>query len=190
MNEMLKSSNEDRVSDDVLIGDIVAIEEGSMAVLTRENLSQIVEAPLLDACMELYDKNIETVMSGANSKNVNGEGHIMIASDSLSIENKEIALRLGRPFLLNGRTNCIILSFPINAHTTVGDIRRDAHAMVSQFHKQDLLWGRETLENLASAYGIPSSELTPESFPDKYFDPKSGYLYNSEELYRKANGLI
>lgn len=150
----------ERIKDDVLISDIPAIEEGGIEAVTRENLSELVEAPLLEACEELYDKNIRTVMSSANEKNVaggEGEAYIAIDFDSLSEENKQIALKFGETYIMHGSKSapCVNLVFPVHSNTTVGDIRRMAHKVVAQFHKQKMTWGGTTLDELAKAFGIP-----------------------------------
>ena len=183
----------ERVPDNVLISDIPVIEEGGIVAVTKENLAKLVEAPLLEACEELYDLNIRTVMSSANAKDIDsGQAYIAISFDSLSEQNKKIALEFGQPYSMHGSeiSQCINIAFNINSQTTVGDVRRMAHEAVSKFHKQDMTWAqRYTLDDLSKIFGIPREEVTPEYFSDMYYDAQSGFLYASEEHYRKANGL-
>ena len=180
----------ERISDNVLISDVSFIGEGGVTATTKESLAKLVEPPLLEACEDLYYKNIETVMSSANAKDVGGEGHIMIALDTLSDENKEVALKFGELKKIAGTKECVTITFQISADTTVGDVRKTAHEIVTQFHKQELNWGRTTLKDIARAYGIPAEDLSPESFPEKYYDAGTGYLYDSEELYQKAKDSV
>jgi len=183
----LEQKNE-RISDDVLIVDIPVIEEGGVVPKTREGLAQLVEAPLLEACEELYDKNIETVMSSANARDVGHEGYIVIAFDSLSEANKEVALNFGKPYNVRGLMNYINVTFPITETTTVGDIRRMAHDAVSKFHKQKMTWVKgKTLQEMAEPYGSDGEGWGPESFPDNYYDETTGLYYENEEQFRKVN---
>lgn len=182
--------NKNRVGDDILITDIPVIEEGGVVPKTREGLAQLVEAPLLEACEELYDKNVETVMSSANSKDIDGEGYITIAFDSLSEENKQVALSLGKPYNMGGIKKCVNITFPITSGTTVGDIRRMTHEAVSKFHKQEMVWAKgKTIQELAAAYGSDGEGWGPDSFPDKYYDEASKLFYENEEQFRKVNNL-
>src|ERR1035437_10524830 len=82
----------ERVPNSLLISEMSAIEESGYSPTTRESLSKLVEAPLLEACEDLYDKNIRTAMSSANKKDIEYGGHayIDIDFDSLSEENKAI----------------------------------------------------------------------------------------------------
>lgn len=131
----------ERVPDSTLISEIGVIQEGGVTVQTKEDLSRLVEPPLLEACEELYDKNIQTVMSSANSKDVEiGHGYIDVDFDLLSPENQQIALTFGEPFLMHGpepRSQCVKLEFPIDNTTTVGDVRRMVHEAVSKFKPQE-----------------------------------------------------
>ncbi len=181
-----------RIADNVSIKTISSIEEGGFVALTKENLTKLVEAPLLEACEELYDKNIQTIMSSANQKDIEygGNAYIDIDFDSLSEENKLIATQLGELFEMHGfkPKKCIKLKFPVNENTTVGEIRKIAHEAVSKFKKQEMTWAkRYNLDDLAKIYMVPRETLNPESFPDMYYDAQTGYFYESEEHYRKAN---
>ena len=53
------------------------IEESAGQKITRENIREFVEAPLVEACEIFYDKNIRTLSSSANRKDIEkGEAHI------------------------------------------------------------------------------------------------------------------
>lgn len=93
--------------------EIKPIWEDYVPVLREDDLDEIIELPLLNACKELYRKNIITIMSSCNMFNIKGfdsytqdvemnqhlkktyaigEKHawIMLDYDSLSEENKKI----------------------------------------------------------------------------------------------------
>lgn len=182
----------ERIPGNIMIRNIFPICESSINVLSREDLVKLVEAPLLEACEELYDKNIKTLWSSANKENLEhgGYANIQIDFDTLSDKNKEIALKFGKLSELHGEKNkkSIELRFPLTKNTTVGEIRTMAHQVVSQFEKQKMTWAEKfTLDDLAKAYRVPREELSPETFPEMYYDAKTGYLYKSEEHFKKEN---
>lgn len=51
--------------------------EGAI-VKNREELRKIIEEPCLPACLTLYDKNIQTVSSSANKREIGGQAYINI----------------------------------------------------------------------------------------------------------------
>lgn len=132
----------ERMLDSVPISEIEPIAKSGVVVFSKETLSELVEPPLLEACEELYSKNINTIMSSANKHDIeNGKVYIDIEFETLSPENQEIALRLGESFMMHSAApfQCIKLTFPVSGTTTVGDIRRLAMEKVSQFKPQDKL---------------------------------------------------
>jgi hypothetical protein len=129
----------ERLSDTTPLSEVEPIEECSYEAATKERLADLVEAPLLEACEVLYEKGIRTIMSAASKKDLqNGEVYIDIEFDSLSEENKQIALSLGNQFKMHGSMPmiCIKLKFPINTESTVGEIRKAASEVVNQFNNQ------------------------------------------------------
>ena len=52
--------------------EIEPICESYVELLSRDDLSKIIERPLLEACQYLYDKKIRTLMTSANRYNVIG----------------------------------------------------------------------------------------------------------------------
>jgi len=121
------------------LSEIEPIEEGGLTPQNREDLKMWVEAPLLDACQQFYDKGITTVFSSANQKDIsNGYAHIALDFDSLSPRNQEIALRLGEEGKIHGSkpSRGVYLKIPVHSKTTAGDIKKAALEMVQQFEQQ------------------------------------------------------
>lgn len=120
------------------LSEIEPIEEGGLTPQNREDLKMWVEAPLLDACQQFYDKGIKTVFSSANKTDINRYAYIALDFDSLSPRNQEIALRLGEEGKIHGSKprKGIYLKIPVNNKTTVGDIKKAALEMVQQFEQQ------------------------------------------------------
>jgi len=192
MDEREPMPKAERVPDEALLSTIEPIGKGGIIPKTREDLAMLVEAPLLDACQELYDLNIQTSMSGANAGDVlQGHVHLMIDFDSLSEENKAVAREFGGPRMVAGVSNCVTLTFPVGPETTVGDVRRMAHEAVLKFHKQEMSWAKgKTIKEMAEPYGSDGEGWGPDSFPDHHYDAATGLFYQSEEQYKKVNNLV
>ncbi len=78
------------------LADIETIEESYIIPTSREQLDELVELPVLEACKILFDKGVRTLMSSANYQDLISENvHIIIDFEHLSDENKEIAKSLG-----------------------------------------------------------------------------------------------
>lgn len=127
------------LSDETPLGAIEPIEQGGIIVETREDLAGLVEEPLLEACQLLYDKNIKTIMSSANKKDlVTGKVYIAIDFDSLSSKNKEIAKSFGEIFMMHGSIPkpAIKLEIPVDPNTTIGQIKVQAKKLFEKFQQQ------------------------------------------------------
>lgn len=114
-----------RISDETLLSQIDPIEQGGLTPDSKEELKTLVEAPLLEACQILYNKNIKTLFSSANKKDLSiGKVYITIDYNSLSLKNQEIARNLGEIHMSHGGTPvpAINLSIPVSEKTTVGQI--------------------------------------------------------------------
>ena len=179
----------ERVPNSLLISEMSAIEESGYSPTTRESLSKLVEAPLLEACEDLYDKNIRTAMSSANKKDIEYGGHayIDIDFDSLSEENKTIAMKLGELFSMRGfkPTQGVKIVFPVNENTTVGDVRKMAHDAVTKFLTQKMTWATTyTLGQLREDEMNP--DLQPTDVSGLFYDEPSGLFYISREQAEKV----
>lgn len=130
----------EEVPDETPISEIEQIAEGGLSVSKKEDLVQLVEAPLLQACEELYDKGIKTIFSSANRQDIAmGHAYITIDFDSLNPANQELAGSLGEIYMTHGSVpvRAVNIEIPINEASTVGDIRRAAAEIVAQFHNQN-----------------------------------------------------
>lgn len=118
------------------LSEIEPIEESNLTPQSREDLARLVEAPLLEACQVLFDKNIGTWMSSANKKDVAaGEVYIIIYFDTLSPRNKEIALQNGMLSKYLDR-EYVKISMPVDEQTTAGQISKHMIAIASEFESQ------------------------------------------------------
>ena len=177
----------------VRIAGITAIEESrNKQILGREKISEIVEAPLVSACQILYDKNIETLASSANAKDIAiGYGHIIINFDSLSEENQEIARTLGEIEEYDGM-RAVIIKIPISETSTLEDIRTVADHIAESFKSQPATWVEtRTLEDFQNIYGPSLTEEDLRSWAPEdggwYYDSNSNHYYPSEELFKKTS---
>jgi hypothetical protein len=124
--------------DTTLLSQVEPIEEGGVSIHNREDLAHCVEAPLLEACQQLFDKGIRTVFSSANKKDVGRFAHIALDFETLSPDNQEIASRLGEEGHLHGSRprKGIFLQIPVTETSTLGEIKHQALGMASQFENQ------------------------------------------------------
>lgn len=189
------------------IKNIEPIQETKVTI-TRENLSQFIEEPCLDACRYLYDKNIETYMSSANKEDIGKYGYIDIVFDSLSMENKQIVLNLLEKEDIKDKIEfssgahgsepirIIKIKTPINDQTTVGEVRNDFMKILELFKLQDVLYGRFTyeqiLEIIKTSYGIDDNDIDKELIHDLgyiYCDKDNTYFESQELLNKHLNYL-
>jgi hypothetical protein len=125
--------------DSDLITKILPIEEGGINIEKENDLEDIVEAPLLDACKLLYGKRIETVFSSANQKDIlDGYAYIVVDLEKLSEENKQIALAIGELGRIHGsiERKGIYIKIPITENSTVGEIKEESIKIAQQFKQQ------------------------------------------------------
>ncbi|MFA6253559.1 MAG: hypothetical protein WC687_04840 [Patescibacteria group bacterium] len=175
------------------LGNIEPIQESrNVMVRTREELTALVEAPLLQACASLYDKNIRTLSSSANKGDIEGgAAHIIIDFDSLSETNKEIAKGLGE-LLTYDSEQAIKIEIPISPTTSPAEIEQAAQAIADKFQEQPILWAPTySLEDLKKIYGIAAEDRNfddPKSWEESgyFYDQNNNIFYLSEEHYKKA----
>ena len=183
-------------------------------VLNREYIKRIVDLPLVEACEILYDKNIKTIETSANKKDVeSGAGYIAIDLKSISEENKLIAQAQGGRLSTLYKTNepepdIYILEIPISKDMLVKDISKTASDIANKFRKQKLTWASgitlqdriveiERMRHLLMYKNVDPkdwdrqiTELKKpgvfESECEGYFDAKTQACWDSEELFKKS----
>ncbi|HRH26700.1 MAG TPA: hypothetical protein PLZ99_00900 [Parcubacteria group bacterium] len=187
------------------IADLGAIEQfRDKTIRYREEIAGLVERPLLSACEELYDKNIITLGTSANAKDVEfddwknpgqkipGEGaYIIIDFDTLSPKNQEIGRSLGKIYFVDDM-NKLKIALPLTKETTFEDVQKWSLGIAHKFVKQQYKPKVYTLESLRQAYGYdPEDEsVKPENFSDYYWSPEYEVFFLSKEQHDKAVELI
>lgn len=172
------------------LSDVPMIDKGRELVQTKKQLKEIVELPLLAACEDLYDKNIRTLASSANKKDIAaGQAHILIDFDSLSEENKQIARKFAAPKQDDGHWGggkTIFITIPLSASSTVDEISRHAVSIARAFQWQPATWiPKRKPESFAATLNQLKESFCLES--PEYDDPNSaawkrlGYDYDSEK---------
>jgi hypothetical protein len=166
---------------------------------SREGLAVLVEAPLLAACLELYDKNIRTIISSANVSDVSrGYAYINIDCNTLSEKNRHIANALGiETFVIplpdGSELEVGGIKFPVTFSTTVEELSESALVMARQFAEQPMLWAPHySVEHLQALNPqMEVEELIKAMLSDGYFfEPNERTFYLSEEHYHKVRGLV
>lgn len=156
---MIENSYNKKISEvnSINSGDFGFSTEGAF-VKDREDLRKIIEEPCLPACLTLYDKNIQTVNSSANKREIGGQAYIGINYDSLDENNKQILDQLilngiieqlnlsDNPEQRGGRD--VMIKVPVFEDDTVGKVSDRFMQIVSAFQQQDVLYGRHDEEQL------------------------------------------
>ena len=178
-----------------LLSEIPAIVESRNKTITaKEQIKELVEKPLLEACLIMYDKNIRTLATSANKKDIEiGEVYIIIDFDSLSEQNKIVAQEYNKP-TNHDNINAVVINIKVNNLTTSKEIEQKSIEIANNFYKQSADWiPKYTLENLKDIYGIELSDTRFDdstTWTDYYYDEKNKLFYLSEEHYKKANEKI
>lgn len=181
------------ITPDTPISEIEPIEEsggGAGAGFSkRAEIAQFVEPPLRTACEMLWDKNVQTVGSSANKKDLTtGKAYINIDYHSLSDENKKIAEQLGE--VSESFSGPVVTVYiPMTEQSTVGEIQAAAEALAAQFHEQPMTWANGmTVQELREMYALdPNDERYQlEHFlkPGFEVDEDSGKLFPAELLQK------
>lgn len=181
--------------------------------LSREAIKYYADEACLEACKLLYDLNIKTIFSGANvdgKENTNSTAFIGISYDTLSDENKSIALSLIENEIIEGisnnsgryQGNVICITIPINSNDTVGFVSDKLISIASHFVQQDVLYGKTTekiirtqfkqLENGNFIDYMTFAEITPEELEERikdevsqFYSDEQGNLFFTEDLLKK-----
>jgi hypothetical protein len=97
--------------------------------------------PLTAACLELYDKNIKTVSTTANRKDVEG-GYVGIGVDALSLSEENLKVVQELDGVLHERNGIkdYSLRIPVGLDTSVEEIRYKSLEIAHKFKKQEMTW--------------------------------------------------
>jgi len=189
------------------LNEISPIQESrGINIIKREQIKDIVEKPLVEACEVFWDKNIKTYESSANSKDIkDGYGYIAIDFDSLSEENKKIAKQYGEVHH-DMNVNILRIKIPVTELATIDEISNKAVGIANEFQEQKATWihGTTLKEQLDYNYSYIGEKYPQEFAREKerlsqpsaweeeckrlglYFDKETQTAYASEEYYKKV----
>lgn len=167
-------------------------ENRNQYITSREQIKQLVEPPLVEACETFYDLNIRTLSSSANTQDIElGFANIIVALDSMSKDNAELAKKLGEEIEYDGKI-AIQFKFPVTTASTTAEIQENSLSLAKKFSKQKLTWAPSfTIEELKQWYAIEEGATyadDPNAWVEEvgyYYDPASAKFFLSEELFRK-----
>ena len=168
------------------ISEVSPIEEGRNQIIrTRNEIARLVETPLLPACEQFYNKNIMTLSTTANVKNIHPEGfaNIVIDFDSLSPENQEIASESGRVVNYDNR-RALILEHGVNSTTSVEEIRKWSNSLSEKFKKQPMTWAPQYTKEQLIEWMMADDTQTPDEIAQRwnyYYDEETNTFFLSEE---------
>ena len=172
--------------------EVQPIEESAGQKITRENMERFVEAPLIEACEILYDKNIRTLSSSANKKDIEkGEAHIILDISTMSSENKEIAKKEGEEIGEYGGFEAVEITIPIEEGS--GDeIREKSKQIASLFEEQEAKWiEKYSLEDLKNMFFLKEEDFDDNNLEELanelgfYYSSEDGFFYENKEYYEK-----
>ena len=176
--------------------------------VTRDKLHTIIEIPCLEACLELYDKNIRTISSNGNLKfddNTDGIAYIMVDYNSLSEENKEIAIDLSNKGIISsidefpGRDigPYFNIKVPMNSESEVSYISSNLLKVASLFMEQDVLYGfsteKDAHDDMLNTYGLDLNEhdlIDTEISLGKIYDETEKRFWDNAELLDKHRNFL
>lgn len=196
---MIENSYNKKISEITSInsGDFGFGTEGAI-VKDREDLRKIIEEPCLPACLTLYDKNIQTVNSSANRREIGRQAYIGINYDSLDENNKKVLDKLiedgmmerldlsDNPEQRGGRD--VMIKVPVFEDDTVGKVSDRFMQIVSAFQQQDVLYGRLDEEQLFQhVFDVYGEDLHPDENGNVEFEEIEnilttayGYVYDEK----------
>ncbi len=178
---MEKENSEGFLEKKDFLENINPIEESEGKLFfTKEEIEDFVETPLIEACKVFYEKNIRTLSSSANEKDLEtGEIYIVIDKETLSEENKEIADNVGESVVIRGK-EVVKISIPISEESTEDDIRRKAVDIAEQFKKQKAEWiPKYSAEDIKKIYSLNEEDVKEEK--RELLAEELGLYYNREE---------
>ena len=182
-------------------------------VSTKEEIKVYVAGPVLKASEIFWDKNIRTTGSWVPSiQDVGGKSgpnnYIEIEYDSLSEENKKIALELTEEgsFRTFDKSNNVRIVIPGN-NLSIEEIQRKSIEIANKFKNQDLLWYTpQTLDEAVTVLEEWKKQRPQEEkeyndeiervkntwgqdlYSNQYFDKATNAIWASKELYDKSKG--
>ena len=159
---------------------------------TEENLPELVEEPLLEACIRLVRKNIKTVATTANKNNIGEHAELLISADGLSPQNRELAMSLDGEEVQSGHWgNIFVFTYPLREDSTVEEVQIHFNRIAESFEIQPYTWARKSnfADTIEMIYG--SSQVPPEmkawiANQTEIQDNSSGKVWRWDEMVREA----
>ena len=165
---------------DILAKDVKHIEIAGTGhgIYNREAVANYVELPLLNACLNFYDKNIRTIFNDTGGKN-NEDSIIEIDYDSLDENNKKVADKLITSGKASFHNYCdgakgVILTIPTKETTKVSELDKISTELAEMFFYQDILFGKSTIKQMIiRVCGPNKQEILDEFFPEGMSDEET-----------------
>ena len=140
------------------IKDIERIGLSPVEIKNRDELFEVVELPCQEACFDLYDKNIKTVMSSANF--YDQMAYIDVDYNTLDEYNQKVAnslIELGYATMWGDEKNkALHIIIPITQDSKVEDVSKKLLNLTSYFKEQDLMFGK--YKNLMELHYVYTGE--------------------------------
>ncbi len=165
------------------ISEVIRIGKGPSRIIFRDNIPDLVESPLIESCCKLFDKGIQTVSTSANNQD-NNLAHIQIDFNSLSEDNKSIALSLNPSIVDTPQdgTPSVYVTFEHSLdNCTPQGIEDWSVDIANEFQSQAAKW----VPHFTLQEGIDNHYFGPTTIEngDFYLDQaeKDGYYYSDRD---------
>lgn len=168
------------------ITDIARItESGGIYFDSTQDIPDYVELPLIPTCINLFNKNIRTTWSSANSEQKVAE--IYIDYPSLSEENKKIILSIKSDLDLN--YSDIPLSIPISSQTTPEEIHEYFFNISELFKFQNATWEPTYTIEQMQKWGAGNTIEKIIETTNNYYSPDDKLFFRNKDAYIRFHGL-
>lgn len=153
------------------------------------------EPACIKSCIDLFNKNIKTTMN--DTEGVIEDGFVKDAKcfitcdyESLSEENKKIFDELIKSGIarryMDWNIDSVSINVPCNREETIGEVSQKLQAITSKLKEQDVLYGRQSLEQFWKHELMNYAQQIP-SIYHKYFD-KEGYSWDDVIAFAEEFG--
>lgn len=159
------------------INDIESIELTGHILYSETQFEKFIEEPCIEACKDLYYKNIITVQSSANKNNIGDYGYITFDTKTLDKENTKIINKLSNDkdkntILIDDKKIIITkddaissIRVPIKADDMIKDISNSFLSVTKMFKKQDILTGKISFESFAEELFLNAGKIAEGKIP-------------------------
>lgn len=148
----------------------------NFGILQIDDYGNYAEPPVLEACKALFRKNIQTVFSSANFKNIKFDEAAKIICVDLSSENIDILKKISPNDILEGETATTLHVDIDSVESTVGEVEVQFLNIVSHLKQQPLMRGFDEITYVNDLIGLMNNNK------NIFYDSRVHLKFYSKEL--------